>query len=124
MSGMAAVGARASLKPEGPMRLDGQAPAAVKDLQAQRLDRVLVTLAWTPPADDDCRYHHVYYAAGTERPAISQAARIASLPVGLKQYVDFASKPGAAGVYAVTTIDRFGNESPPEFASVPAERGR
>ena len=35
------------------------------------------------------------------------------------RYVDFAPKPGTCGHYAVTAVDRFGNESAPARVSVP-----
>ncbi|MFB3892925.1 MAG: PQQ-binding-like beta-propeller repeat protein [Phycisphaerae bacterium] len=105
------------LQPIGRMYLDETPPGEVKDLKAVRMDRTLLKLTWSAPADKDVRYYNVYYAPGAEKPAIDQACRIASVPAAAPtQYIDFAAKPGAQASYAVTAVDRFGNESKPVFA--------
>ena len=106
-------------QPKDTMYLIQTPPGEVRDCYAQRLDRTLVRLAWTDPQVNAPRYCNIYYAAGEANPAIDQTCRIASMPRGTLQYIDFASKPGAAGRYAVTAVDSFGNESKPVFTAVP-----
>jgi hypothetical protein len=115
------VGAQPNFQPQGCMYLDTKAPAAATNLKVERLDSVLIKLRWTAPAERDLRYCNVYYSAAGANPSINAKCRIASLPVGCAQYLDFGSRPGAAGNYAITAVDRFGNESAPVFGAVPAK---
>ena len=72
-------------------------------------------LSWDVPADDKVRYYNVYYSTdGT--PEAKQANRIASLPGGTKQYLDWLADPAKDGHYTITSVDRQGNESPPAAA--------
>jgi chitodextrinase len=67
---------------------------------------------WTEPAYDKTRYYNIYYStAGV--PAPIQQNRIASVPVGTSTYLDWLADPQAQGYYAITTVDRQGNESAP-----------
>ena len=66
-------------------------------------------LAWTPSASPDLRYVNVYFATAAP-PAPSQGSRIASV-IGAAEYIDWSAPPGVEGHYALTSVDRQGNES-------------
>jgi len=69
-------------------------------------------LSWNEPADDKVRYYNVYYATQAA-PAAKQPNRIASLPVGTATYLDWLAEAERDGYYAITSVDRQGNESAP-----------
>lgn len=74
-------------------------------------------LKWTEPASGKARYYNIYYS--TEgAPAPIQQNRIASVPVGTSKYLDWLANPDALGYYAITTVDRQGNESQPAGQSI------
>jgi hypothetical protein len=106
--------------PQGQAYLDTTPPAAPANAAAKRLSRELVELTWAAPADDDLRYCNVYYSPTEKDVPTKQSCRIASPPRGETRYVDFASRPGVAGSYALTAVDRFGNESAPARMTVSA----
>lgn len=91
-------------------------PAAPKNLDVARAAAGQYRLNWTEPADEKVRYYNIYYAAGTA-PAADQAHRIASIVArqagGPFTYLDWLADPHADGHYAVTSVDRYGNESAP-----------
>ncbi len=72
-------------------------------------------LTWKEPADAKVRYYNVYYSAQAA-PAAIQANRIASLPVGTSRYIDWLADMDKSGFYAITAVDRQGNESEPAAA--------
>ena len=74
-------------------------------------------LAWTRPKSDKVRHYNVYYSTeGPPRPV--QANRIASPPVGTSSYLDWLADSHAPEAhYAITAVDRQGNESKPARAS-------
>ncbi len=65
-------------------------------------------LTWDEPVDDKIRYYNIYYSTGSD-PSINQNSRIASVPVGTTEYLDWLAKAGAH--YIITSVDRYGNES-------------
>ena len=79
-------------------------------------------LTWRHSTSKDVRYVNVYFSA-TGVPAPVQANRIASVirraedPTGLvplfpsNEYIDWSAPEGVRGTYAVTAVDRQGNES-------------
>ena len=71
-----------------------------------------VQLSWEEPNDRMVRYYNVYYST-TGAPIVQQKCRIASVPVGTKSYLDWLADPEKDGRYAVTSVDRQGNESTP-----------
>ncbi len=72
-------------------------------------------LSWTEPADDKVRFYNLYYAEAAA-PEITQARRVASVVVGTSGYYDWLGSAAGAH-YALTTVDRQGNESAPVFAT-------
>jgi hypothetical protein len=73
-------------------------------------------LAWTPPADaTKVRYYNIYYS-NVDTPLPTQPYRIASVPVGTNSYLDWLADATGwetpNGHYIITSVDRYGNESP------------
>jgi len=73
-------------------------------------------LTWKETTDTKVRYYNIYYSNQGE-PAVTQAYRIASVPVGTVNpgqdvtYLDWLADPVAQGFYRITTVDRYGNET-------------
>ena len=74
-------------------------------------------LKWAASEAGDVRYYNVYFSA-KGKPEPVQARRIASLPAGATEYLDWAAPITGEAHYAVTAVDRQGNESPPARVSV------
>ena len=74
-------------------------------------------LTWDPAPEtaSDLRYYNLYFAADG-RPDPVQAHRFASPPAGTTAYLDWTAPPTPGGRYAVTALDRQGNESAPAYA--------
>lgn len=94
---------------------DRTAPAAPKGFTATK-DPAGVLLRWAPSPETDLRYYNIYFSAAG-RPEPVQARRIVSPPHDCTQYLDWTA-PEGAGHYALTAVDRHGNESAPAFADV------
>lgn len=73
------------------------------------------TLDWTEPAGSMVRYYNIYYRTGSN-PEATQAYRIASLAVGTSTYLDWCAETDAAGIYGITSVDYYGNESSLELS--------
>jgi hypothetical protein len=75
-------------------------------------------LTWSEPPDhyDIIRYYNIYYSnTGTPDPV--QQNRIASVPKGTNEFVDWNAHPSLTGYYRITSVDKQGNEGtlpPPE----------
>ena len=67
-------------------------------------------LRWIEPLDKKARFYNVYYST-RGKPEASQDQRIASLPLGTSTYLDWLADPDTPGLYGITTVDRYGNES-------------
>ena len=68
-------------------------------------------LSWKEPRSDKIRYYNLYYSADAP-PEAKQSSRIASLPVGTNRYLDWLADPNVESPhYAITAVDRHGNES-------------
>lgn len=70
------------------------------------------TISWMEPTDSTIRHYNIYYS-NVSFPSVSEAYRIASVPKGISTYLDWCADPNATGFYAITSVDRFGNESGP-----------
>lgn len=102
--------------PVGPRPEDTLPPDPVDGLVAQRVRDRAIRLRWQPSQALDVLYYNVYSARERfTQPA--QRYRIAS--VGECDHVDWGLRPGATYHYAVTAVDRRGNESPVQ-GTVPA----
>jgi len=96
---------------------DKTAPAKVADFRAARADDGLITLSWRPNADKDLRYYNIY-ASAEEKPEPVQKRLLVSPPHDETRYIDWSAPKGRKLHYAITAIDRQGNESPPAYADV------
>ncbi len=73
--------------------------------------------SWREPKDDKVRYYNLYYSTAGP-PSAEQKNRIASLPLGTTKHLDWLADPEAkSAYYAITAVDRHGNESAPVAAS-------
>ncbi|MDH7571340.1 MAG: hypothetical protein QHJ73_17315, partial [Armatimonadota bacterium] len=63
----------------------------------------------------DVRHYHVYFSADA-RPKPVQARRVVSPPRSCTSYLDWTAPRGGRGWYALTAVDRQGNESVPVYA--------
>ena len=94
--------------PQGARPEDGEAPPAVAGLEARRVRDRAVRLTWRPSDAADLSHYNVY-ASRKPFAAAAQERRIAS--VTEPALVDWGLLPGATYQYAVTAVDRRGNES-------------
>jgi hypothetical protein len=72
-------------------------------------------LIWKAPPDKDLRHYNLYFPA-TAKPDVSPKRLIASPPAGTTAFLDWSAPTGAGASYALTAVDRQGNESAPAFA--------
>ncbi|MGB7160359.1 MAG: hypothetical protein WBD40_19985, partial [Tepidisphaeraceae bacterium] len=72
-------------------------------------------LKWTALPAADVRYYNVYFSA-TGKPEVSQKRRIASPLKSQTRYLDWSAPVQGRAFYAITGVDRQGNESPPAHA--------
>lgn len=72
-----------------------------------------VLLKWEEPADSKIRYYNIYYST-TESltpDMLTEKTKIASVPVGTSQWLDWNAEPNASRIsYRITSVDRQGNE--------------
>lgn len=97
---------------------DKTPPAAVEAFTVSPEDDGQYRLRWKRSAAADLRHYHIYFAAGG-RPEISQRCRIISPGAAAAEYLDWTAPRGHASVhYAITAVDRQGNESAPAYAEL------
>lgn len=94
---------------------DTKAPAAPANLNAEATDDGHFRLTWAPPAANDLRHFHLYCLT-SDNAEVSQASRFASPPASSEAFLDWAPPPGSVHRYAITAVDRQGNESKPIVA--------
>ena len=104
----------------GPSRRgwDKTPPPAVEAFQAtpESDEPGQYRLKWKSNPAPDLRYYNVY-CSPMEQPAIVQKRRLVSPPADSTEYLDWSAPTGVARVYyAITAVDRQGNESAPAFA--------
>jgi len=76
-------------------------------------------LKWNTDTATDLRYYNIYFSS-LGRPAISQQRLVVSPAADQTEYLDWTAPIDAPGYYwAITAIDRQGNESAPTFVTVP-----
>ena len=71
-------------------------------------------ISWDPSSEQDLRYYNIYCST-TDNPAISQQRRLVSPPGCYSEYVDWCTSLYSDSYYAVTAVDRQGNESLPAY---------
>jgi len=95
---------------------DTTVPAQVSGVSVQQVAPGQFRLNWQASPDTDVRYYNVYYSvAGIPSP--SPQRLIASAPANTLTYLDWLARTDAAPYYAVTAVDRAGNESAPSSPS-------
>lgn len=98
-------------------------PPAVAGFSATREADGQHRLRWQKSPAADLRYYNLYFS-DRGPPAVGQQRLIASPQEDVVEYLDWTAPPGRGpAFYAITAVDRQGNESPPAFASIrPTER--
>jgi len=106
-------GTRSSIyKPEGQKGWDTTPPAPVSGVTIQQVASGQHRLNWLGSTEKDVRYYNIYYSVQGP-PSATQERRIASTPRGTTTYLDWLARTDASPYYAVTAVDRAGNESAP-----------
>ena len=95
--------------PRGPRPEDRDAPSAVQGLSVVQVRGRAVRLKWRAGAEPDF-WHYNVYAGRIPITRPDQGLLLAS-PTYC-EFVDWGLRPGTAYYYAVTAVDRRGNESP------------
>jgi hypothetical protein len=102
----------------GPIKgWDTTAPPPVEDFTVKAEAPGQYRLAWSKDSATDVRYYNVYFSS-KERPAIAQERLVVSPPSGATQYLDWSAPIGPGAHYAITAVDRQGNESAPVYADL------
>ena len=96
---------------------DKTPPAKASGFKAEVVDG-LIRLSWQECADRDFRYYNIY-ASSVAQPKIEQKRLLVSPPHDETGYVDWTAPKGKPVFYAITVVDRQGNESEPAYASAP-----
>ena len=96
---------------------DKTPPAKVNGFKAEKADG-LIRVSWDKSADIDLRYYNVYASSAGE-PKVEQKRLLVSPPHDETQYLDWTAPKDKPVHYAITAIDRQGNESAPAFAETP-----
>jgi hypothetical protein len=94
---------------------DKTPPAPPADFAAAREAPGQYRLRWSAPPDKDVRYYNLYFSP-EGRPEAVQKRRFASPPAAATGHLDWTAPPAGAAHYAITAIDRQGNESKPAHA--------
>ncbi|MDY0168676.1 MAG: fibronectin type III domain-containing protein [Thermoguttaceae bacterium] len=98
----------ANFQPEGPRPQNTQPPAAVEGLRVENVRPRVNRLTWDPSDSPGLAYYHVY-ASREAFDAPEQRLRIGS-PTET-ELIDWGLQAGTEYYYAVTAVDRQGNES-------------
>jgi len=96
---------------------DKTVPAKLAGFSAERMKNGLIALEWERSRDKDFRYYNIY-ASSKGRPDVSQKRLLVSPPYDETRYVDWSAPRKTAMHYAMTVIDRQGNESEPVYVEI------
>jgi hypothetical protein len=102
-----------AFRPEGPRPERRMLPYPVAGLHAENIRERVNRLAWDPSPEPGLSHYNVY-ASRDGKPSITQEFLISS-PVE-PELIDWGLKSGERYSYAVTAVDRRGNESKSVFA--------
>jgi len=97
------------LTPGGPRPQNAESPPAVESLRVENIRPRVNRLTWKPSQSPSLAYYHVY-SASEAFDAPRQQLRIGSPTEA--ELIDWGLQAGAEYHYAVTAVDRQGNESP------------
>jgi hypothetical protein len=116
---LAAGGVSATVLP-GIREWDKTAPPPVNQFRAQREADAdgQYRLTWAANGAIDLRHYNIYFSAA-HRPDISAKCLLVSPPRTATQYLDWSAPANTRAHYAITAVDRQGNESPPTYVDVP-----
>jgi len=97
-------------------KFDTEAPPAVTGFSAtaEADAKGQYRLKWTASPAADVRHYNVYFST-KGKPEISQKRLIASPLASMKEYLDWSAPMEGGASYAITAVDRQGNESTPAF---------
>lgn len=93
-------------------QFDTTAPPRVEGFTAVREEAGQYRLKWTASSAKDLRYYNVYFSQHG-RPEISQKRLIVSPLKDMTSYLDWSAPTEGGAFYAITAVDRQGNESEP-----------
>ncbi len=98
-------------------KFDTQAPAAIEGFSVvkEQDEPGQYRLKWTASPANDIRYYNVYFST-KGKPEISQKRLIASPLKSMTSYLDWSAPLAGDAHYAITAVDRQGNESAPVYA--------
>jgi len=96
---------------------DTDPPKPVATFAAARGRDKLTRLNWAASGAKDLRHYNIY-ASSQARPDICQQRLLVSPPHGETDYIDWSAAKGKPAYYAITVVDRQGNESEPVFAEI------
>ncbi len=99
---------------------DTTAPPTVEDFHAtkEKDEPGQFRLSWKKNPANDLRYYNIYFSS-KEKPAVSQKRLIVSPLPNMTEYLDWSAPLEGGAHYAITAVDRQGNESAPTYADVP-----
>lgn len=100
--------------PVGRGNFDETPPSVPKDLKAKSVAKGHVRISWGKNAEKDLRYYNVY--ASTEG-AVTVEQKHLLLSPSRTYAIDWGIPQGKTVSYAVTAVDRAGNESAPAFVT-------
>ena len=92
---------------------DKKAPAPPTELKVEKTPNG-PKLTWKASADKDVRYVNVYFST-KPKPEPKQGNRVASI-IGVQEYLDWSAPKGMEWHYALTAVDRQGNEGKPAYS--------
>lgn len=102
-------------QPIGPRPEDTTPPPTPTRLRVENVRERVNRLTWQGPQDPRHSHYHVYASPEAE-PAVDQTTRIGS-PTE-EEMIDWGLRAGTTYHYAVTAVDRRGNESAPARATL------
>ncbi|MFB3893209.1 MAG: hypothetical protein ACE15C_14425 [Phycisphaerae bacterium] len=95
----------------GPWGLDSEPPAKAGKPEAVKVNPFEAQIKWAPSASADVDHYNVYSFANPEQTAKELGQRhLVGSPYG-PEFLDYGLASGRRYVYAVTAVDRAGNES-------------
>ena len=97
---------------------DSTPPEAPTGLKVAKEAENMYRLQWDAGKDKDLRYYNVYFS-DKENPGVTQKRRIYSPPRSTTSILDWSAPEARAVYYAITAVDRQGNESKPTYARYP-----
>jgi len=102
---------------------DRTPPASTDDFSAAMRPDGLIALTWQVCSDRGLRHYNIY-SSSRGRPDVCQKRLLVSPTHDQTSYIDWTAPEGKTVHYAITAVDRKGNESLPVYTKVAARRNR